>query len=189
MALSNILSAIDSKTDEDIAKITKQGQEKASTVKAEFDKKLHDKKEDILKKLKATADRKVSQASFQVQSQVNGKILKKKREVIDQVFQKSLEKLSSLNEADAKKILVKLIKSLPEVTDGKIIPVVDSESAVKSAAKEADTKYEISSKAIKGKGGFIFQSAGLTIDNTWEQLIARQQDLLETEVANILFYG
>ena len=189
MALTDILSAIDQKTDDEVTKIVKEGQEKANALQADYEKKLHDKKEEILKNLKATADRKVSQASFQVQSQVSGKILTKKREVIDEVFKQALDKLSSLNDAATKKILVNLIKALPKIEEGEIVPAKGVESAVKAAASEAGTKYKVSSDTTKGKGGFVFKSDGLIIDNTWEQIVDRQQDLLETDIANILFNG
>ena len=51
MALSNILSAIDEKTSAEIATINKEEASKQAELKAEYDKKIHAKKEEILKKL------------------------------------------------------------------------------------------------------------------------------------------
>lgn len=189
MALADILSAIDQKTDDEIAEIRKRGQEKAGAMKAEYEKKLHDEKEEILKSLKAKADRKISQLGFQVKSRAKSKVLKKKRQIIDEVFKQALDDLASLDEAGVKKILVNLIKALPEVDEGEIIPAKGSETAVQAAASEAGTKYKVSSDAAAGKGGFVFKSEGLIIDDTWDQLIARQKDSLETEIANVLFNG
>ncbi|MBU0670741.1 MAG: V-type ATP synthase subunit E [Patescibacteria group bacterium] len=189
MALSNILSAIDEKTSNEIATIKKEEASKQAALKAEYDKKLHAKKEEILKKIKAATDRKVSQAGFQVQSQISGKVLAKKREIIDSVFDKVLEKLSSLSDDDAKKLLVKLIKNLPEVESGEIVPVKGSESTVKTAVQEAGVKYDVSSETTEGKGGFIFKSEGLVIDNSWDTLAMGQKDTFESEIANTIFYG
>ena len=161
MALPDILSAIDQKTDKELAQIEKDFKEKEAALKTEYEKKLHDRKEQILKNLKAKADRKVSQANFQVQSQVNSKVLIKKREIIEEVFKKALENLKSLDNADALKLLVKLFKALPEVEEGEIIPEKNSSTVIKEAVTKSGIKYEVSSESISGNGGFIFKSAGI----------------------------
>ena len=100
-----------------------------------------------------------------------------------------MENLKSLDNADALKLLVKLFKALPEVEEGEIIPEKNSSTVIKEAVTKSGIKYEVSSENISGNGGFIFKSAGLVIDNTWDQLVERQKENIESEIANTLFYA
>ncbi|MFH1537195.1 MAG: V-type ATP synthase subunit E [Patescibacteria group bacterium] len=189
MALTDILSAIDLKTEEEISQVNKEHETRATKIKGEYEEKLHQKKEELLREIKTTAERKVSQASFQVKSQVVAKVLRQKREIINQVFDKVLEKISNFDEANSQKLLLKLINDLPKIENGEIVPTTGSEENVKKALNNANTNFTIGNETAKGKGGFVFKAEGLVIDNTWEKLVEREKDNLETEIANILFYG
>lgn len=187
MSLDDIIKSIQENTAKEIAKIKEQGQEKQAYIKADFEEKVDKRKKELLKEFQIEADRKVSQADFEAKSLINSKVLKAKQDMIEEVYKQALSQLSSLSDADVQKLLVKLIKSLPKLDKGEIIPASGSEAAVKKAASTTKTTYTVSNDTCKGKGGFKFVSAGLEINNTFEAVINNLKEQTETEVANTLF--
>jgi len=187
MSLDDILKSISDSADQEVAEIKKQGQEQLAKIKAEYETKLAKRKKQLLAQIQTEADRKVSQASFEVKSIVNNKILTKKREILSNIYKQALDRLSQLSESDTQKLLVKLIKELPQLPQGEIIPVQGQEEIVAKAAQAARSSYPVSNQTVEGKGGFIFVANGLTINNTYQEIIKNLKEQTETEITNILF--
>jgi len=119
-------------------------------------------------------------------------ILKTRRDMMDEVFDKSVQELEQLRAESQRKLIQKIV--------GNFIPTETCEIIV--AADEIDKftlllsslwgvvftkfcKVTPSKKSIGG--GFIIRTRGLELDCTYERLINEQRQQLEFDVAQILF--
>jgi len=187
MSSKDIIQSIQKKADKEIEDQKQTFDSKKSELEKAYTEKISKKKEQLLKDIQLKVDKKVSQARFQASFLLNSKLLKKKQEIIAQVYQKSLDRLAEADEEKQTAMISKLIKSLPRLEKGKIIPSKESESVIRKVLQDTDLNYEVSDQVVDSKGGFVFESGGLTIDNTLESIVKALKEQTETEVSSILF--
>jgi vacuolar-type H+-ATPase subunit E/Vma4 len=160
MSLDNIIQSLEKDTAKEIKKIKDEFSGKESELKAEHKLRVERTREEILVKAKREAQKNAEMKLFARKSKLRQELLRSKREIIDQVYAKALEKLENKPEGEKKKLVEKLSKELP--SGGKTVPAKDS-------------------------GGFIWQSDKMTIDNSWPELISQLKEQTEAEVASKLF--
>ncbi|PIS04991.1 MAG: hypothetical protein COT81_03435 [Candidatus Buchananbacteria bacterium CG10_big_fil_rev_8_21_14_0_10_42_9] len=187
MALQDIVKAIEKQTLSETAKIDQQKEHALLELRKSWEQKIKARKAEIIAQAKIKAQKKVQQADFTLASQRQAAILQKKQAVIDEVFKQALAKLSSLNDSEYEKQIVKLIKALPQGIDGEVIPVKGKESITKKALKASGKNCKVGAEALNGGGGFVFQSQDVMIDSRFDELIATLKSELTPEVANIIF--
>lgn len=151
----------------------------------EIEKEILDKAETEAKSKK---ERVVSGAKLKVR---NDK-LAAKQEIIDEVFESSIEKLTALSKEEflgfvrdtilsmdfsGKQTLV-LNKQGLEFVDQKFVDELNS---------KVKAEIILSETAGSFKGGFILKNNGIEINNTYEALVSSLRDELEFEVAKVLF--
>lgn len=185
MGLDDIIKSIAKDTEQEIDSLNKETAEQSKKIEAEHATKLKQEKARLLKNLETEAQRKVSQARFQVRSLAKSKVLKKKQELLADVYTKTLAAFGELSEKDYHQILENQLKALPSLEAGEIKASAKDKSAVNKIADKLKLKYKVSEADLKG--GFIFEAEGLIIDNTLEAIMQRLQDQTETEVAQIIF--
>ncbi len=187
MSATDIINSINKKTDKEIEGLNEENEKELKKLEKGYTEKLEKKKEQLLKEVKQKADKKISQINFQLKFLLTNRLLKNKKAVIDQAYRESLNKLSSLDSDQYQKLLANLLKTLPKLKTGTIAPAKENQDAVKTALSKSNSPYELASKTVDAKGGFVFESGGLTIDNTLESLISSLKEQTETQVAQILF--
>ena len=139
---------------------------------------------------KSRKERIISSASLKVR---NNK-LSAKQEVIKEVFEKSIDVLSSISGDDFLRFIKNSILSLGEIGEQNLILNKEGMELVdltfiydlnQSLVDKGNIK--LSPKVGNFKGGFILERNGIEINNTYEALVSSLKDELEFEVANVLF--
>lgn len=149
---------------------------------------------EIIKKAEVEAksrkERMISSASLKVR---NDK-LAVKQEIIKDVFDKSIDVLSSISGDDFLRFVKNTILSLGNIGEQNLILNKDGMELVdltfiydlnQSLGDKGNIK--LSSNIGNFKGGFILERDGIEINNTYEALVSSLKDELEFEVANVLF--
>ena len=139
---------------------------------------------------KSRKERILSSASLKVR---NNK-LSAKQEVIKDVFDKSIDVLASISGDDFLRFIKNTILSLGEIGEQNLIlnkeglELVDLTFIYDLNQSLGDKgNIKLSPNVGKFKGGFILESNGIEINNTYEALVSSLKDELEFEVANVLF--
>ena len=139
---------------------------------------------------KSRKERILSSASLKVR---NNKLCAK-QEVIKEVFDKSIDVLSSITGDDFLRFIKHTILSLGEIGEQNLIlnkeglEVVDLTFIYDlNQALGEKGNIKLSPNAGNFKGGFILESNGIEINNTYEALVSSLKDELELEVASVLF--
>lgn len=188
MALSDILQTIEQETEKKIAEIKKDGELQREKLQKELDQDLEKKKEALLGRIEQRADKKVAQAAWEFSSRTQTAVLKKKQQLLDEVFTKALAKFGELSEGDYVATVTGLFKSLPEIeAEATILPAKGKEEATKKAASAAGVKYTFGSDTVDSVGGFVVQTANMNVDMTFESLVRMYRSDHESDVAAKLF--
>jgi len=186
MALDDIIQSILTEAKEEADKVKQQGIVDIEELKKDFAKRTEEEEKRILDQAQKAADRKVEQARFLAISQKKANLLSKKQEILDKVYGQALEQLSKLPVADYQKLVTSLIKQLEE-KDGEILSVKGKESETKQALSHSGKPYQLATEIVDGKGGFIFRTKTMEIDNRFAVLIDQVRETTEMEVSKILF--
>ncbi len=186
MALNDIKQSITQQAQQRADEIISQARSEANTLKQEWDKKHAEKQVKLLTAAQKKAQQKIQQASFSLQAQAQTLVLNKKQKALESVYVKALEELSKLDDVALVELFTSLLDKLPAV-EGEIKATEAHQSAVKKALKKSDAKATVSKEVIKAKGGFVFISDSVEIDNTFETLINNIKEAITLDVANLLF--
>lgn len=190
------------------SKILKDAEERKESILAEAEE---SKKKIILKateKAKVEAKEIIEKAKSEAQSKkdrvISGAKLKArnnklfaKQQIIEDVFNASIEALCNLSEEEFISFVKDTILSLDiqgdeniilnekgkNLIDFKIIGEINLE--LQKQGKVGAMK--VSDKTQNFRGGFIIEKNGLEINNTYEALVEASRENLEYEVANVLF--
>ncbi|MFN3301509.1 MAG: V-type ATP synthase subunit E [Patescibacteria group bacterium] len=185
MALDDILKKIEKETKEKIKKIKEEANLEIKKIEEKYQKEIEKKKNQILDQVKEETEKKIKHHQIKVLLETKNLILSKKQEILEKVYQEVLDRLSKLSDEEYLKLILILINKCPE--DGQIIPAKNREKITQKAILESKKKITLSKESLPIKGGFIFSSKKLEIDNSFENLIKIIREKTEIEVAKILF--
>lgn len=139
---------------------------------------------------KSRKERIISSASLKVR---NNK-LSAKQEVIKEVFEKSIDVLSSISGDDFLRFIKNSVLSLGVIGEQNLILNKEGMELVDltfiydlNQALGDKGNIKLSPNAGNFKGGFILERNGIEINNTYEALVGSLKDELEFEVASVLF--
>ena len=128
---------------------------------------------------------------------VRNEKLQSKQKVIENVLEKSLEKLSSLSKEEYLSYIKERILTLPIDGDEKIIinlkdKLLITEDFINEINSELVKKGKLGNLSLSDetrdfKAGFLLEKNGIEINNSFEALISSMKDELEYEVARVLF--
>ena len=192
--VNNLTSKILKDAEERKESILASGEEEKEKILSKKLAKAKELQEEIIKKATAEAkskkERILSSASLKVR---NDKLLAK-QEVIKEVFEKSIEKLSSVSGNELLDFVRKSILSLGEIGEQTMtlnkngMDVVDLTFMYElNQALGEKGNIKLSQEVGNFKGGFILEKDGIQINNTFEALVSSLKDELEFEVARALF--
>lgn len=192
--VNNLTSKILKDAEERKESILASGEEEKEKILSKKLAKAKELQEEIIKKATAEAkskkERILSSASLKVR---NDKLLAK-QEVIKEVFEKSIEKLSSISGNELLDFVRESILSLGEIGEQTMtlnkngMDVVDLTFMYElNQALGEKGNIKLSQEVGNFKGGFILEKDGIQINNTFEALVSSLKDELEFEVARALF--
>ncbi len=187
------------------SKILRDAEERKEAILAEANKekdkilskkiaKAKELEKEIIKTAEAEAKRRKEKAISSATLKVRNDKLAAKQEVIAKVFEESIEKLSSIKGDDFLRYIRNSILSLGEIGEQRLILNKEGLEQVDltfiyelNQALGEKGNIKLSSEAGNFKGGFILESNGIEINNTYEALVDSLRDELEYEVAEVLF--
>lgn len=187
------------------SKILRDAEERKEAILAEANKekdkilskkiaKAKELEKEIIKTAEAEAKRRKEKAISSATLKVRNDKLAAKQEVIAKVFEESIEKLSSIKGDDFLRYIRNSILSLGEIGEQRLILNKEGLEQVDltfiyelNQALGEKGNIKLSSEAGNFKGGFILESNGIEINNTYEALVNSLRDELEYEVAEVLF--
>lgn len=148
--------------------------------------------QEILQKAEADAKSKKERVISSAKLKVRNNKLAAKQEIIDEVFEKSINKLTELSKEQFLNFVKNSILSMNLTGKQTLIlnetglKFVD-DSFIDELNKEAKATIALSKTAGNFKGGFILENNGIEINSTYEALVSSLRDELEFEVAQVLF--
>ena len=148
--------------------------------------------QEILQKAEADAKSKKERVISSAKLKVRNNKLAAKQEIIDEVFEKSINKLTELSKEQFLNFVKNSILSMNLTGKQTLIlnetglKFVD-DSFIDELNKESKATIALSKTAGNFKGGFILENNGIEINSTYEALVSSLRDELEFEVAKVLF--
>lgn len=192
--INNLTSKILRDSEERKESILASAEEEKNKILSKKVAKAKELETEIIKKAEVEAksrkERMISSASLKVR---NDK-LAAKQEIIKDVFDNSIDVLSSISGDDFLRFVKNTILSLGNIGEQNLILNKDGMELVdltfiydlnQSLGDKGNIK--LSSNIGNFKGGFILERNGIEINNTYEALVSSLKDELEFEVANVLF--
>lgn len=148
--------------------------------------------QEILQKAEADAKSKKERVISSAKLKVRNNKLAAKQEIIDEVFEKSINKLTELSKEQFLNFVKNSILSM-NLTEKQTLILNETglkfvdDSFIDELNKEAKATIALSKTAGNFKGGFILENNGIEINSTYEALVSSLRDELEFEVAKVLF--
>lgn len=147
---------------------------------------------EILEKAEVEAKSKKERVISSAKLKVRNNKLAAKQEIINEVFEKSIDKLTTLSKEEFLSFLENTISSMnltgrqTLILNKEGLKVVDS-AFIDNLNKKINAEITLSETAGNFKGGFILENNGIEINSTYEALVSSLRDELEFEVAKVLF--
>lgn len=147
---------------------------------------------EILDKAETEAKSKKERVISSTRLKVRNDKLAAKQEVIDEIFESSIERLVVLSKEEFLGFVKDRILSMD--LSGKQTLVLNKQglkfvdqSFIKELNGKIKAEITLSETVGNFKGGFILKNNGIEINNTYEALVSSLRDELEFEVAKVLF--
>ncbi|MBU4332145.1 hypothetical protein KKD19_02155 [Patescibacteria group bacterium] len=186
MSLTDILKTIKSEAEEEAEKIMDDGRQEEKKLKKELAGLIKKDQEKLLADFRNAMEKKVKQVKFQKESAKKTMLLKKKREILDSVYEQVIERIIGNDEIYGQ-VIKKATENLPSAKNSEIVLAGENPEKTKMALGAARLKYKISDETVEARGGFVLKSETLEIDNTVEALVGEIRNETEIEVCWILF--
>ncbi|WP_411168838.1 V-type ATP synthase subunit E [Clostridium sp. MB05] len=193
-SVNNLTSKILRDAEERKESILAYAEEEQSKILSKRIAKSKELEKEIIQKAELEAKTKKERILSSASLKVRNDKLSAKQEVIEEVFQKSIDALLSISGEDFLRFIRNSILSLGVIGEQKLILNKDGMELVDitfiyelNQALGEKGNIKLSSKEGNFKGGFILESNGIEINNTYEALVSSLRDELEFEVARVLF--
>lgn len=149
---------------------------------------------EIIQKAEAEAKTKKERIISSASLKVRNNKLSAKQEVIKDVFDKSVDVLASISGEEFLRFVKNSILALGKIGEQNLILNKDGMELVDltfiydlNQSLGDNGNIKLSPTIGNFKGGFILESNGIEINNTYEALVSSLKNELEFEVANVLF--
>ncbi|MDU3724006.1 V-type ATP synthase subunit E [Clostridium celatum] len=147
---------------------------------------------EILEKAEIEAKSKKERVISGAKLKVRNNKLAVKQEIIDEVFEKSIDKLTKLSKEEFLNFVINTISSMN--LSGKQNLILNKQglefvnaSFIEELNSKVNAEITLSETVGNFKGGFILENNGIEINSTYEALVSSLRDELEFEVAKVLF--
>lgn len=192
--INNLTSKILKDAEERKESILASAEEEKNKILSKKVAKAKELEKEIIQKAEAEAKSKKERIISSASLRVRNNKLSAKQEVIKEVFDKSVDVLSSISGDDFLRFIKSSILSLGKIGEQNLIlnkagmELVDLTFIYDLNQALGDNgNIKLSPTIGNFKGGFILESNGIEINNTYEALVSSLKDELEFEVANVLF--
>ena len=191
--IENITNRIKADVQAEIDEINAQADEQIAKINASYAQKAAKEEADILAKGDVSAKEREGRLISAAQMDSKKEILAAKQELINQTFDKALEKLQALSEDEYVELLAKLAKNAS--SNGKGVLTFNAADKEKVSAKVTARANElcgsgsltVSDNVAAIKGGFLLSDGAIEVNCSLETLIKTVRTNITGEVNAILF--
>jgi len=177
--------------------ILAEAAENSKAIIAEAEKEANKRREQVLERAQKEAEEQKRRILGIAQLDARKEMLASKQELINEAFRQALEALLNLDEETYFAVLRKML--LASVKTGNEVVILSPRDKARIPANFWNDLYQelaatgcasnlsLGEEAPDIPGGFILQSGGVEINNSFSSLLEMQRDELELEVAALLF--
>jgi len=186
MGIEEILSKIREDADREASNILDNARREVEQKVKEAEDKARAKANEILKRAEREIENRKKAELAKIRQEVKREILNKKEEIIQICFKEALERLRNLSGKDYEKLVEKLIKrGAKEI--GKECTIIPSREEDSKIAKKLGLK--VSKNRVRSSGGVVIVSddGKVSVDNTFEEILKREEASLRMKIGNLLF--
>lgn len=175
--------------------------DKARLQAKEIEEKVNDKAalrtKEISQKYEYSINEKKRIINSNVELEMRKDILSAKQQSIDEAFDRALERLNNLDKEEYEQIILDMIIATAESGEEELVMSEDRKNnlspdfmkkankALKAVGKKGNLKLSDNTRSISG--GFILESNGVEINNSFGAVIRLYRDEIEPKVAEIFF--
>lgn len=192
--LNNLTSKILKDAEERKESILSSAEEEKNKILSKKIAKAKELESEIIQKAEAEAKSKKDRILSSATLRVRNNKLSAKQEIIQEVFEESIESLSSISGDDFLRFIKHSILSLGKIGEQNLILNKKGLDSVDltfiydlNQALGENGNVKLSPNPGSFKGGFILEKDGIEINNTYEALVSSLKNELEFEVASVLF--
>jgi V/A-type H+/Na+-transporting ATPase subunit E len=186
MALTDILEKINQEAQKQAEKLTHEFEQEKKKLEAENQIEIKSSEENLKALFNQQEHRIKNKAEMEAEQTSRNKILKAKRQFIDDVLQKSVAKLAESEKYED--ILADTLSKMEKFDEAEIVPAKGKEEVTKKAISKSGRSFMLSQHSAPIKGGFILKTEKVEMDNSFETIIGSQlRHSLEIELNKLLF--
>jgi V/A-type H+-transporting ATPase subunit E len=199
MALKDIVEKIIKDAEEEGREKVKEAEKKAAEILREAEKKSEELKKKIVEKAEKEAAEEKKRIIALARLEVRNKLLEKKKDLIEEVFQEASKRISSVSKDKYRNFLKKVILEAAESGEEEVIlnerdrELVDAKffeeinQELQKNGKKGSLK--LSSEAREIEGGVILKKNGLEINASLETLLKELRSEKEKEILQKIIGG
>ncbi len=165
MPFHDLLNAIVSQTDADIARLKDAHAKRVEALRRETKEWIAEREQDIVRRTNDRKNELFAKAEAHAFQERRRKVTQMKSDLLDAVYDRTVDALAGLPSAKAEKLLEALLDGIPG--SGVIRPTAAHRAILK---KIADKRFTLG-EDVPGKGGFLFQGEHEERDCTYENLV------------------
>ncbi len=197
MALEDILRKIEEDARREADKILSEARARAEEILQGAEREAEQTRQNLLEEARREAQTHKSRLISMAQLDMRKEILQEKQSLIDQVFQRALERLVGMEDEEYRELIREMLKQLVEHGDEEIILCERDKSRISQGFMQALNK-ELESEGKLGKltiaeetgdfsGGFILRRGKIELNNSFDALLQAAKGEMKTELSQILF--
>jgi len=185
MSAEKLIQEIKNDSQQEIDKINKETEKKLKEIQKEAEKKAEQIAQKTFDQAKKQIENKNRIKTSKARHDSQREIMKIKEQIIDEAFQKAIEKLKELKSQEYQEIINKIItKTIKNL--GKNPKITVSRKEDEEIAKKHNIKITGRTQSI---GGVILQSEDnkITMNYTFEAILKREKENIRIQIGNLLF--
>lgn len=177
--------------------ILEKAQERAREIIARGEQEAEARRKDILEKARLQGEERRRRILTIAELDSRRALLTVKEELIEDTFQKALQRLQEMGQEAYQEIIYPMLLKAAQSGREEIIVsprhreyfTPDFLKRVNQALAEQgkEGKLSLSEETRQMKGGFVLRAGDVEINNSFDSILRMQRDVLEPEVASILF--
>ena len=185
MGQQAIIEKIINDANEAAAKTLENARARVNELNEASERRIATAKEAAMSAAAVKADEQYARALNMATLEERKSLLAVKREVMDEAFEKALEKLVQNSRANKAKLFESILRK--NATPGDTVVCMPDEASVFSKAMLDRCGVVLETGDIGASGGFIIKCKGGQIDCSYEALIENIRQDLEPQIAKLLF--
>ena len=190
--LNNITSKIIKDAEVERESILAKAAEEKAKVLAKKEDSANEISKELLEKAQNEAKSKKERVISSAKLKVRNDKLAAKQQIIDEVYENSIKKLTSLSKEEflsfvRESILAMNLTGKQNLVLNETGLSLIADNIISELNSKINAEITLSKTAGNFKGGFVLENNGIEINNTYEALVSSLRDELEFEVAKVLF--